>query len=376
MKVLVVIPYFAPAYSYGGAVFAAYHLSNEASKNGMKISISTTNANSNSKLDVKINQYIDVEGLSVKYYNTGILPFFSFKMLYGLFNDIKKSDVIHIQSIYSLSTPLSLLYAYFLNKTILLSPRGSLASWSFNHKGIFKRFWIKFLIAPFIKKIHFHATSIREENEIKYFFPTSSIELLSDGTKPIKNYPNKESKIYDWDGKFYIACLGRLHKVKGYDIMINAMPSILEKFPDIKLLIAGNDEGEEQNLKQLAEQLNISNNIEFIGKLNTYQKFSFLKNAQCLVVPSHTENFGIVVVEALSQNTPVIASRNTPWEILEQSNAGLHIKNTKESFAKATMKILNNRIFYSQNTSKVSEKFMWNRIAITYKSILEKIHKQ
>ena len=267
MKLIVVIPYFYPAFVYGGAVFASFNLSKEISKLGTKVSVSTTNLNGNKRLDKKVNTVLSIENMTVKYYKAGFLPFFSLYMIKGLFRDIKLSDIVHVQSIYSLTTPLALIYSIFLNKPVLLSPRGSLTHWSFNHRKRLKLFWIKFLIKPFSKKLYWHATSEKEEKEIKAFFPKANIKLIQDGTYINTQPDNLEFNENRWKNQFYIAGLGRLHKVKGFDIIIKAMPSILKKFPNLKLIIAGNDEGQLDLLVQLAKSLDLEKSIHFIVEI-------------------------------------------------------------------------------------------------------------
>lgn len=373
MKLLVVIPYFYPAYVYGGAVFAAYNLSKETAKLGIDVFVATTNINGPNKLNAKVNTFISVNNLKIKYYKAGLLPFFSRFMIFGLINDIKIADVIHIQSIYSLTTPLALLYSKWLKKPIILSPRGSLTGWSFNHRKRMKLLWIKYLIKPFSNGLYWHATSNREEKEIRFFFPNANIKLIPDGsTYEIEKSPTITHD-KNWKKKSYIACLGRLHKVKGYDIMISAMPFILEKIPHLKLVIAGNDEGELTNLKSLTKQLKMEERVEFCGAINGSDKNAFLKHAKCLVVPSHTENFGIVVVEALQQSTPVVASKNTPWEVLQEEKAGLHVKNTPQEISKAVIHILDKQKEYQENTLKVAQLFSWDSIAVVYKKLLQEI---
>ncbi len=372
MKLVVIIPYFYPAYIYGGPVFASYHLSQKTAENGVNIDIITTNLNGNNKLDVVPNIFINQFGFNVKYYNNSLLPFFSLRMIFGLYNDIKDANIVHIQSIFSLSTLLALIHSNLQKKTIFLSPRGSLSLWSFKHRGLMKKIWIKFLIKPFQKHIFWHATSEKEIRDIKNFFPNSNIELVSDGIS------FEESEIKDecskkWQNNFYIACLGRLHKVKGYDLMIKAMPNILKVHSNLKLFIAGSDEGELEKLINLSIKLNIQDNIEFVGQLNSDNKNCFLKYAQCLVMPSHTENFGLVAAEALFHNTPVIASKNTPWEVLETEHAGFHIINTPQAISQAVITILEDTELYSKNTNRVVEQFSWSKIAKTYKSTLLKI---
>lgn len=372
MKLRVIIPYFYPAYVYGGAVFASYNLSKEIANLGIEVFVSTTNSNGTKKLDIQTNRHLALENMMVNYYDAGYLPFFSIRMITGLYYDIKSSDIVHIQSIYSLTTLFALCYSYFLKKPVLLSPRGSLTSWSFNHRKISKLIWIKYLIKPFIKRIYWHATSIREEKEIKAFFPKAKVVLISDGTHlSSKNIDFVEKN--QWEDQNYIACLGRIHKVKGFDIIINAMPSILEKYPQIKLLIAGDDEGELNYLKHLIGDLSLDKKVEFLGNINDRNKNLFLKHAKCLVVPSHTENFGIVVVEALSQSTPVIASTNTPWSVLAEKQAGLYVDNTIDEISKAVVKVLDNPKQYQKNTMEVVKEYNWNSIAITYKHILKDI---
>ena len=78
MKLLVVIPYFYPAYVYGGAVFASFNLSKEIAKLDIDVSISTTNLNGTSRLDQKVNTNLALENMTVKYYRAGYLPFFFF----------------------------------------------------------------------------------------------------------------------------------------------------------------------------------------------------------------------------------------------------------------------------------------------------------
>ena len=65
-------------------------------------------------------------------------------------------------------------------------------------------------------------------------------------------------------------------------------------------------------------------------------------------MPSHTENFGIVAAEALFHNTPVIASKNTPWQVLNVKNAGFHINNTPESIADSVIKLLKDIDLYKK----------------------------
>ena len=79
MNLVVVIPYFYPAYLYGGPVIAAYHLCKKVAENGVNVDVITTNVNGKRKLDVVPNVFTSQSGFNVKYYNKCLLPFFSLK---------------------------------------------------------------------------------------------------------------------------------------------------------------------------------------------------------------------------------------------------------------------------------------------------------
>lgn len=372
MKLLVIAPYFYPALTYGGPITASYNLSKEVSSLGVEVSVVSTDANGRERLNVVVDEFVQQDGIKIKYCYEQIRTFFSFKMISSLYSDIKSSDILHVQAIYSYPTPLALIFAYFQNKNVLLSPRGSFSEWSFFKNGIIKKIWIKMMVQPFSKNIHWHATSTKEKDEILKFFPKAKIQLISDGVESVFKLGNKD-KSNKWENSNYIATLGRIHSVKGYDIAIDAMNMILKKHPDLILNIAGEDYGQLQNLKVKVEKLGLAKSIHFVGNLSGIDKIHFLKNAKCLLVPSHTENFGIVVVESLSCQTPVIASKNTPWQSLEEYGAGLFIDNTADKFVESVLEILENENQFKKNTLILADQFRWDIIAKKYQQVLSSI---
>jgi glycosyltransferase involved in cell wall biosynthesis len=106
------------------------------------------------------------------------------------------------------------------------------------------------------------------------------------------------------------------------------------------LVIAG--AGEQQysdTIRARVRQLGLSENVRMVGHVDGEDKERLFDNADVLVVPSHTENFGMVVAEALAHGIPVIASRGTPWKRLEEMGCGLWVDNSPASLASAIMRI-------------------------------------
>lgn len=107
--------------------------------------------------------------------------------------------------------------------------------------------------------------------------------------------------------KNYIVSLRRLIPSKGIDVLINAFKILTEKYPNMKLLIAG-EGSEEKNLKNLVKKINLEKNVHFIGTVSFNKAISLLRGAICTVVPSFSEGGGLVNVEAQAAKCPVIAS--------------------------------------------------------------------
>lgn len=367
MKIALVIPSFYPATVYGGSIFASYYLTREAAKNGLNICVFTTNANGNERLKVVSNKEVQLDDFKVKYYHEQWIKFFSFRLLIGLWNDIKSADVLHLQAIFSYPTPIALIYAFLLNKKVLFSPRGSLSKYTFQSGGFIKKMWLNFLIKPFTKKVFWHATSTKEKEEIKHRFPKAKIHLISDGTYV------ESIKAVTKDN--YIAALGRLHPVKGYDLLIRAFAEVQKKHADLVLKIAGEDDGEKSRLEKVAQENNLVDKVLFLGNVSGVEKEQFLQKAKCLVMPSHTENFGIVAVEAMALGTPVIASKNTPWEVIEKRKAGCWVENNPKNLSESIFGLLEeNQEEYQKNAQSLAKEYDWRHIAKQYQQVLEEIY--
>ena len=105
--------------------------------------------------------------------------------------------------------------------------------------------------------------------------------------------------------------------------MIEATANLRTELQGYTINIAG--EGEESyinELKQLASKLDVENLIHFIGGVYGDKKWELFKKADLFVLPTHSENFGIVVAEALACGTPVITTQGTPWKELENNHCG------------------------------------------------------
>ncbi|HEY9123426.1 MAG TPA: glycosyltransferase, partial [Bacteroidales bacterium] len=316
----------------------------------------------------------------IKYYHETVIGRFSFSLLFNIWKDIKQADIVHVQAIFSSPVIIALFYAWLLKKPTLLTPRGAFATWGLaNKKSMGKKVWIKLFLRPFIKKSVWHATSQSEKNDILRQFPQALVSIIPNGiylstTKYSENNSSFFNKYYNnkLNVRPTIVSMGRLHEVKGFDILIKSFDIVKEKYNQATLLIAGHDDGELTKLQLLCKELNICDSVFFTGNLEGKDKIDFLACADLFVLPSHTENFGLVYAEALAAGTPIVASTNTPWEEVEDAGCGRWVPNTVEDTTNAMLDLLSrDREQLRQNALKYVQKYDWKNIAKQFKKLYE-----
>lgn len=122
----------------------------------------------------------------------------------------------------------------------------------------------------------------------------------------------------------YLLFLSRIHSKKGCDLLVEAFAKVSETDRELDLVIAGPDEaGLAAELKLRAEELGIAHRIHWTGMLSGDAKWGAYHGAEAFILPSHQENFGVVIAEALACGLPVLTTYKVNiWREVEQSGAG------------------------------------------------------
>jgi glycosyltransferase involved in cell wall biosynthesis len=126
-------------------------------------------------------------------------------------------------------------------------------------------------------------------------------------------------------GKTLALFMGRIHPKKGCDLLIESFVKVLAKHSEWHLVIAGPDQvGWQSKLNRLARQLGIASRITWTGMIGGSLKWGALRTAEVFVLPSHQENFGIAVAEALAAGVPTLISNKVNiWREIEADGAGI-----------------------------------------------------
>lgn len=164
-----------------------------------------------------------------------------------------------------------------------------------------------------------------------------------------------------------ILYVGGLTKIKGIDILLNAVPVIIKKIPNLCIYIAGSGP-EEDNLKKLVKELSIEKNVKFLGFISEEEKFSYYKSVDVCVFPSKYEPFGIVLLEAMACGKPVVASNidGIPF-VVEDGKTGLLFEcGNVEDLAEKVITLLENKELREKMGKEGRERakeFTWDKIA-------------
>ncbi|MEM4539766.1 MAG: glycosyltransferase family 4 protein [Candidatus Korarchaeota archaeon] len=123
---------------------------------------------------------------------------------------------------------------------------------------------------------------------------------------------------------FVILFLGRVHPKKCPELLVLALPEILKKVPNAKVIFAG--PGDRRKVVMLAEKLKVLDNVIFTGFISERLKWLLIKRCDVFVLPSRTEAFGISLIEAMVCGKPVIATKKGPFpEIIKDGVTGVLI---------------------------------------------------
>jgi glycosyltransferase involved in cell wall biosynthesis len=161
--------------------------------------------------------------------------------------------------------------------------------------------------------------------------------------------------------------LGRIHKIKGLDLLVKAFADLPQPLDDVKLVIVGPNDGYLPSLKKLVAHLEISKKVFFTGPLYGQEKLSAFVDADVYVLPSAYEIFGIAVLEALACGTPVIVTDRCGIADVIDNQVGLVVPYDKEQLSNAILRLLGDdkmqQQFGERGKLLVRERFNWEKIA-------------
>lgn len=337
MRILHVVPSFYPAYSYGGPIRSTFELCRHATELGCEVRVLTTDANgSDHVLDVDKNEEVQVpEGFRVRYCARRLPHSVSPTLMQLLLPYMRWADLVHLTAVYNFPTFPTLFGARLLKKPLVWSPRGALQRWEgslrVGPKSVWDFLWYH---TADCRELTMHVTSVQESQEVLARFPKLQTKMIPNGV----DVPDSLHRI-ESNGELRLLFIGRLDPKKGIEALLKAGALLGSAVPWCLAIAGWGDAGYVSQLKEEIKTLGLSDRVEMLGPVVSKEKKELFECSDVALVPSYTENFAIVVAEALAHGVPVIASKGTPWRRLEEMKCGLWVDNHPESLAGAIRRI-------------------------------------
>lgn len=296
-------------------------------------------------------------------------------LLYGL--DLRKNTIFHDNGIW---LPFNNTISRFcLKKNIpsVISTHGMLEPWSMENKNLKKKIaWAIYQYKNLKCTNVIHATSEMEARNILKFNFGVPVAVIPNGIRMPekeeldKNY-NIENLGIKYDGRKIMLFTGRIHPKKGLLNLLKAWLKSSKYLSKWRLIIAGfNEDNHLKELTEFSKKNKLDKSIDFLGPLIGDDLVNIYRNADIFILPTHSENFGLVVAEALSYGLPTITTQGTPWSILELEKAGWWCKPTIEDISNKLeiASNLNNVDYFnmSKNAFRVSKNYNWEDISLSF----------
>lgn len=216
----------------------------------------------------------------------------------------------------------------------------------------------------FARAAAFQATSDAEFDDIRRFGIKAPVSIVPHGVD-LAEVPAKATRS---GSKKSVLSLGRLHPIKGLDLLVEAWARLEPDFPDWELNIVGPaHDGYDVTLRDKAARLDLKS-VRVLGSIYGEEKLSLMAEASIFALPSRNENFALTVCESLMMQTPVVASRGTPWRGLEEHGCGRWVSPDPAPLANAlhdlmSLPDLDRAAMGQRGRAWIEEEFTWPTLA-------------
>lgn len=326
-----------PGTRAGGPVRSVYSMLNLL-KNDFDFYVITTNQDLGSTKpyeNIVADKLLEQEGVRYYYFSKAQLKSNNFVQLISNI----KPDLIYLNSFWSFFFSINVVRLKnrgLIKSPVLLAPRGMLGKGALSLKSFKKESFISLVkLSGSYRNINFHATQAQEKLDVLNKFKNATV-LVAPNVNSTIPFENKSIKKPNHLSLFY---LSRVAKVKNLHYALELLASIPSAYTIQYDIYGSMEESDYWSLcKSLIAKLPPHVKVDYKGELTFHAVQQTICQYNCLLLPTLNENFGHAIVEALLCGCPAIISDQTPWNDLEEANAGFAISlNQKQKFIEATV---------------------------------------
>ena len=319
MRILHIIPYFYPAWAYGGTCRAAWEVARHVAKRGHEVIVHTTDAlDANRRAHPGVET---VEGVEIhRFRNVSNRLAWSrlfFPAGFGLHvaGALRRADVVHLHEYRSFQDAAALPFLVRYRVPFILTAQGSVPR-------LIGRFALKQVYDALVgrhllqRAARLHALNTMEEIQFRevggrpdqIFVSPNGIDVDEYRTLPPSDARAFRARYHIAPDAPVVLFLARINKIKGVDFLVSAFAEVCRAQPGAVLVIAGPDDGYLSVVKDQLHRLGIEDRVRFTGYLDGAAKLEAYQSADLYVLPSRYEMFAITLLESLACGTPIIAT--------------------------------------------------------------------
>lgn len=292
----------------------------------------------------------------------------------GLNKASRSGDIIHNHSLWMMPNIYPAWIARKGGCKLVTSPHGTLSSPALARSQWRKRIFWAVQRGALTRAACVHATGAGEYHDVRALGIRVPVAIIPYGI----DIPNQPASL-PRSSQRRLLFLSRIHPIKGLDLLLRVWRKLEDAFPEWQLVIVGQGESHYiQSLQQLSQALRLSRAF-FLGPRYGIEKSKCYWESDLFVLPTHAENFGFAVAEALAHGVPAVVTHGAPWQGLETHRCGWWIHLNEESLIKTLSDAMSKPIHNlkgmgSRGREWMRRDFSWEevgrRMALTYEWIL------
>lgn len=363
MRVLHVIP--SVSERSGGPATAIVPMCRALREQGIDVLLATT---SHGLARMDTDGVTDYRGVPAKFFPVQIGESFKYSrpLAKWLKRSVRDFDLVHIHAVFNHASIAAAAACRHSGVPYVVRPLGTLDPWSMKQKPLRKRIFWTFVGKPMLQRsaaVHYTAAAEKEATEKHLGLNHGRVIPLGvdvNGFKPIEDPQNP-----------FVLSLSRLHPKKGLDVLIDAFNS---RQPDSwRLVIAG--DGPPDYVSFLKQKAGASDKIVFTGWVEGEQKEALLRGASLFALPSHQENFGLSLLEAMARGVPVLVSPNVNLAPeIEAANAGWVLERDKlDQRLDGLLQDEANRTMRGRAAYEFAQRYSWKKTALELIDLYQEI---
>lgn len=284
---------------------------------------------------------------------------------------IPEFDFIHLNGVWDPMLWAAARAARASGKPYAVTLHGMLDPWTLTQSTLKKKLALALGVKKMLDRADFlHLGNSDEEQLIKPIGITAVGEIIPNGVflEEFEKLPapgTYYAKHPELRGQPFILFLSRLHYKKGLDYLADAFAIIARRRPEMRLVVAGADDGYKSTFEQMIAQHGLTDRTHLVGPQYGDEKLAAFVDAACFCLPSRQEGFSIAITESLACGTPTVVTRDCHYPEVEQVNAGLCTALNAEAVADGVLRVLamDRGTLAANGRNLIRTRFNWPAVA-------------